>query len=232
MKKLVSLLLCLVMVFCVTVPTFAADKPIKVKLCNYMDSSGKWVKEKYIKFDSQPIIDNGRTLVPIRAIAEELGYIVSWDGKTNSAVITYKIAEYGGKAEEYYSKKNQTLRFANLIYRIEAKNSSIPSNFVYARKEGFNYSETETVASIGEIFNTPGYRLAEVRFWLNSKEAQLMVGNVALQSFPLTFYRMDVPAKIVKERTLIPLRAFGEMLGLDVSWDDSNPKYNLITISA
>lgn len=222
MKKLLSLFLCLLMIFSISVPVMAAPKeqPIKVKLCNYMDKNGKWVKEKYIKFDSEPIIENGRTLVPIRAIAEELGYFVSWDNEAQAAVITYKIAEYGGKGEEHYGKKNQTLRFANLLYRIEAKNSSLPANFKAARKEGFNYTETENVYSIGEILDTSGYRLAELRFWMGSKYAQVMVGSVALQSFPITHYVMDVPPKIVKGRTLIPLRAFGEMLGLDVSWNN------------
>lgn len=32
--------------------------------------------------DSDPVIVSGRTLVPIRAVAEELGYTVGWDGDT------------------------------------------------------------------------------------------------------------------------------------------------------
>lgn len=41
-----------------------------------------------LSFDVQPIIINGRTLVPIRAIAEALGAVVSWDEKTSS--VTFK----------------------------------------------------------------------------------------------------------------------------------------------
>ncbi len=33
-----------------------------------------------IKIDADPIIKNGRTLLPIRAVSEELGYSVNWDG--------------------------------------------------------------------------------------------------------------------------------------------------------
>jgi len=37
--------------------------------------------------DQQPVIRNGRTLVPVRFIAEALGYDVKWNSSTNSAVI-------------------------------------------------------------------------------------------------------------------------------------------------
>ena len=42
-------------------------------------------------------------------------------------------------------------------------------------------------------------------------------------------YNMDVPAIVRDGRTLLPLRAVGEMLGLDVSWDGDK---RLVTISA
>lgn len=37
--------------------------------------------------DSAPVIKEGRTLCPIRAVAEKLGYIVDWDGVTRTAII-------------------------------------------------------------------------------------------------------------------------------------------------
>ncbi len=35
-----------------------------------------------------PVVENGRTLVPIRAIIEAMGGDVKWDGETNTAVLT------------------------------------------------------------------------------------------------------------------------------------------------
>lgn len=37
--------------------------------------------------DSEPVIINGRTLCPIRAIAEKIGYNVDWDGNTRTVTI-------------------------------------------------------------------------------------------------------------------------------------------------
>ncbi|NYB73654.1 hypothetical protein HZF24_05815 [Sedimentibacter hydroxybenzoicus DSM 7310] len=49
----------------------AANKPITLK-----------INGNVIKTDSAPVIENGRTLVPVRAIVESLGYIVSWNSTT------------------------------------------------------------------------------------------------------------------------------------------------------
>lgn len=43
---------------------------------------------EYITPDSDPTIVNDRTLVPIRAVAEKLGYDVKWEAETRTAVIT------------------------------------------------------------------------------------------------------------------------------------------------
>lgn len=40
-----------------------------------------------VEFDVEPIIDEGRTLIPIRAVSEQLGYQVVWDSSGNSAEI-------------------------------------------------------------------------------------------------------------------------------------------------
>lgn len=45
------------------------------------------VKEEVV-LDQPPKILNGRTLLPVRALAEALGYSVGWDGKTKTITIT------------------------------------------------------------------------------------------------------------------------------------------------
>lgn len=39
-----------------------------------------------IEFDVQPVMENDRVLVPMRAIFEKLGAIVNWDDETSTAI--------------------------------------------------------------------------------------------------------------------------------------------------
>ena len=222
MKKLVSLLLCIVMVFCVTVPTFAADKPIKVKLCNYMDNSGKWVSSKYIKFDVDPIIIDGRTMVPIRAVAEELGYEVTWHPSNLSTVGAVNIRYYIPKNKNY-TEKNQNARLVNLLYNIEAENGLAPKPF-----ESMHFDAYEEYLSVGALLSTeinkPSDSYVELHMSVPLENGELFNPRLKLwtrKGMCGSYYDLDVPPIIKDNRTLLPLRAVGEMLGLDVEWINS-----------
>lgn len=102
-----------------------------------------------MQFEVNPIIENGRTLVPLRAIFEALGARVEWDAKTS----------------------------------------------------------TVTAAKDSTIIILP----------LNS--TQPTVNNI--------IHPLDVPAKIVGGRTLVPLRFVGEVLGGSVVWDDKTRTINI-----
>jgi len=96
-----------------------------------------------VTFDQPPIIENGRTLVPLRAIFEALGADVEWEHSTQT---------------------------------------------VTAVKD-----DITIVLKIGDAFLTKnGERIA-----------------------------LDVPAKIVGGRTLVPARAVAESFGADVQWDQA-----------
>jgi heme-binding NEAT domain protein len=94
-----------------------------------------------LSFDVPPMIENGRTLVPLRAIFEALGAKVDWDGATQTVT----------------AAKGQTV-------------------------------------------------------------VKLTIGNTAafVNDQPVN---LDVPGKIVDNRTLVPLRFVSESLGADVQWD-------------
>lgn len=247
MKKIASLLLCLIMLFSLAVPTFAADKPIKVKLCNYTNPKGNWTSEKFISFDVQPQIINGRTMVPIRAIAEELGYEVGW----NQSSQTVKIEETCCIIEDTkncvsYKNYNQQGRIMNLWYNIEG-NPNYMGKFTKLNKSSRNFLGENTnykSLALGDFFNNAIHFRTTISFGVGKKVANLVLwdelmtdhavyGVKGFYSYSFTStYKLDSPAVIRDERTLVPLRAAAEMLGLDVTWDDSNPKYNLVTISA
>ena len=100
---------------------------------------------KEIKTDVAPVIENGRTLVPVRAITESgMGADVSWNGKTREVTVVK--------------------------------------------------DDLEIVFTIGEK-----------KVFVNGDTTTL-----------------DVPAKLISDRTMIPVRFVGETLNYEVEWDDEN----------
>ena len=132
-KKLISILSAAALTAAGASSAFAADD-ITVKL----DGNA-------IKFDVAPIIENDRTLVPLRAIFEALGAQVEWDG-ANETVIS--------------AKGNRSC-----VLQIGNENMFVTTD-----------------------------------------------GNTEIKT-------LDVPAKIVEDRTLIPLRAVSEAYNCTVDWD-------------
>ncbi|WP_010243902.1 WG repeat-containing protein [Acetivibrio cellulolyticus] len=128
----------MVLMFLPTLSLQAANNSIIVKL-----------NGDVLSFDQPPIIDNGRTLLPIRAIFEELGATVTWDSKTQTA-----IGEKDGK---------------------------------------------------------------KVMLKLNNKNAQI-------DGKPVT---LDVPVKMVSNRTFAPARFVAESFGAIVNWDSSTKVMNI-----
>lgn len=75
MKKKLAVLLCLAMIMTMfVVPVIAADA-----------APGVVIDGQAVTFDVPPIIDNGLTLVPLRAIFEKMGATVSWNDTTKTA---------------------------------------------------------------------------------------------------------------------------------------------------
>lgn len=227
MKKFISLLLCIVMVFSVSIPVFAAQKeqPIKVKLCNYIDSNGKWVKSKYIKFDVNPLVENGRTLVPIRAVAEELGYDVEWQpgGVKNLIMIDADILDVNkdGTIKNYYEKNNQLNSFIYAMRQCQdgkgknidgsKRKSGLSDDFMECKVDDMLYNPTKISAT------SVGVRCT-LKIGSKIGSSGIVMGGGA--NYGIVYdYIMDVTPKVVDGRTLLPLRAVGELLGLQVEWD-------------
>lgn len=66
----------------------------------YTEDLRDYQSRKDIELDVQPIIIDGRTLVPVRAVSEALGGEVIWDGNTKTVKINCPIATDRRSAEE------------------------------------------------------------------------------------------------------------------------------------
>lgn len=59
---------------------------ISASILNYCDVSTQ--ENKNITLDVAPLIKEGRTLIPLRAVSEALGANVDWNGETRAITIT------------------------------------------------------------------------------------------------------------------------------------------------
>ena len=102
-----------------------------------------------ISFDVDPVIEGGRTLVPVRGVVEQIGGEVKWDEKQNAVWIEHQ------------------------------------------------YMDIQLV-----IGNSTAYIYRKYDFSSLPQEVKL-----------------DAPAKIIKGRSLVPIRFIAEILGAEVKWD-------------
>lgn len=108
------------------------------------------IDNQILGFDTPPIIESDRTLVPLRFIFETLGAKVEWENNTQTAMV----------------KDDSTA----IIFSID-----------------------NTVAKVNGVTE-----------------------------------RMDVPARLINDKTMVPLRFLSEKLGFDVAWNEDE---RLVTIS-
>ena len=124
------------------IATLEEDKDISV-----LPYQNVYAKEKEIKFDTPPIIKEGRTLIPIRALATAYGFEVSWDEETNEVTLTKdgnKIQLRINSREAYVNGEKIELDVPAETYN---SRTVIPLKFV-AEKMGLNVDwdeETQTI---------------------------------------------------------------------------------------
>lgn len=74
------------------------------------------VNGKSIQSDTPGVIIEGRTMLPVRAIADTLGLDVKWDGATKTVTLTSKVAAPKDSvySDQYVSVSNVTVRKTSL----------------------------------------------------------------------------------------------------------------------
>jgi serpin B len=159
MKKMLSIILTIAMLL----STVTA-------LADYESDITVLVDGEKVEFDVQPIIENDRVLVPVRAIFEKLDASIYWYADTQT---------------------------------------------VFARKNISDGESLNLALTIGENVLTKQIYSREVVPELKSSDK----------------FELDVPAKIVDDRTLVPLRAVSEAFDCTVEWDEATQTVTITTNS-
>ena len=89
------------------------------------------VNGKLVEFkDQQPVIKDDRTFVPVRFIAEELGYTVQWNGTEKSVVITNGESTVKMYVGAYYYYKDGKMKYMGTAPFILGDRTMEPLRFV------------------------------------------------------------------------------------------------------
>ena len=94
-----------------------------------------FARGKTLKFDLPPVIKEGRTLIPIRALSEAYGFEVNWDAETKKITITKgdKVLElYVDKKEAYVNGEKVDLDVPPTMYNVNSDNARtvVPLRFI------------------------------------------------------------------------------------------------------
>jgi hypothetical protein len=152
MKKLFLTLLCFSLVFFVSLNSFA-NNDVRVQLYG-----------KNINFpDAKPYIESGRTLVPVRFIAEELGYEVKWNAPERKVSILKNEKEIeliidSKSVRSNFGTRNYTL---DVPARITNGRTMVPLRFVSEVFENKVSWDANTRTAVIEVKNGNGEVVAD-----------------------------------------------------------------------
>ncbi len=113
-----------------------------------------FVNGNIVEFDVKPIIENDRTLVPMRAVFEALGAEVLWDGSTSTVTAKLEENEIVLKIGEMYFEKNGLRIELDVPSKILNDRTLIPIRAVSEAldREVLWYGETKTVTVTNKIY--------------------------------------------------------------------------------
>lgn len=198
MKKLLSVLMITIMLFSTMAISVSADNG---EISVYLDNAK-------IEFDVQPQIINGRTLVPMRKIFEELGAVVDWDNSTQTAMGTRGNTVVKFTINDYTMYKNESAKTLDVPAQLINGRTLIPLRAVseaFDCQVGWDGS-TSTISIINDFENyTMLYALGDrsKSFPIDSISEQLTVGwytePVQMLYAPdksAVFKKSEVPAQL------------------------------------
>ncbi len=164
-KILLKIILTIMFVFCISISAVAANEDIVVSL--QIGNPIMQVNGVQTEIDDgravAPIVNNGRTLVPIRAIIEAFGGKVSWDNNTRTATLKMDddvIKLTIDSTTAYLNNKKTILDVAPCAVN---GRTMLPIRFV---AEGFNLgvswnNRTQTVCIITNGFDDTEYQIVK-----------------------------------------------------------------------
>ncbi|WP_180339377.1 copper amine oxidase N-terminal domain-containing protein [Peptoniphilus catoniae] len=178
MKRKISLLLVFILLLAIPVNVFAKrheNRDIKI-----------WINDRYIMSDVHPYIKNNRTFVPLRFVSEELGYKVTWEGKSRSVIVedgSNKLIFKVGSAKVNVNGNFETI---DAPVGLRDDRTFVPLRFISERMGGsVGYDVTNKVALIGNVDDYIPDAYYEIKYYEGNNQPIIL-------NFTVNFYTMEI----------------------------------------
>jgi len=86
--------------------------------------------DELIDFDVAPIMENDRTLIPLRGLFEKMGAVVEWDGQNQTAIVTKDDMVLSVKIDHFGAKVNDSCKYMDVPARLVESRTMIPLRFL------------------------------------------------------------------------------------------------------
>ena len=89
-----------------------------------------YIDKQRLTLDTKPVIDNNRTLVPLRSVFEKLGATVDWNKETKQAIVKNKSVEVLLEPNNQAVLVSGQVQFLDTTSRIQDERTLVPLRFI------------------------------------------------------------------------------------------------------
>lgn len=177
-KRLVFVLLAVVMILSIPFDMVEARSPERnIKI---------WIDDFYIMSDVHPFVENSRTFVPIRFIAEELGYKVDWNLDRREVSIESNESEAILKIGAKEVLINGETIYLDLPAQLKKERTFVPFRLVAELfGEEVEYDSLNKVAIIGDDYEIDTYY--PLKYYLDNKNPFITTYKVNFLEYIVRF---------------------------------------------
>ncbi|OEF98834.1 hypothetical protein BHF71_10775 [Vulcanibacillus modesticaldus] len=225
MKKIVIVFLGFVLLMINSLVVFAEENEVSKEIVLLVGSNQSIVNGVKIQIDKddlaiKPIIQNGRTLVPIRFIAENFDAKVVWDENTKGVKIIkdQNILELMIGVPQI--KKNGITIELDATPRIISGRAFLPLRVIAESMGKVLFYENNLIIISDVTINYDNNFLSQLRKKLNSEIALLVGSNQSIVNglrMMLDSDDYNIKTEIKNNRTLVPIRFISERFGAEVT---------------
>ena len=147
-------------------------------------------------FDVNPIIENGRVMVPMRYVFEALGADMQWDQETQTVFAKKESKEIQVKIGSFFAKKNNDTILMDVKPRLVNGRTLVPLRFVSeslgAQVDWNPQTKAVTVSTAAVVADSKQNNTTEKPLTFNEALAMVLKQDYRLKSAKLTMERAEI----------------------------------------